>query len=67
MKNSQNKGHMKISESAVFISSWLNLLSYCSIGEVYFKLEKLKGWSGQQQQTLAGFEKIQTVGKGNTR
>ncbi|KAL4216374.1 hypothetical protein ACF0H5_024101 [Mactra antiquata] len=36
----------------------------CCIGELYFKLEKLRGWSGQQQQTLAGFEKIQTVGKG---
>lgn len=35
-----------------------------SVGELYFKLEKLRGWSGQQQQTLAGFEKIQTVGKG---
>ncbi|XP_069103120.1 uncharacterized protein [Argopecten irradians] len=34
------------------------------VGELYFKVEKLRGWSGQQQQTLAGFEKIQTVGKG---
>ncbi|XP_053387860.1 uncharacterized protein LOC123541853 [Mercenaria mercenaria] len=38
--------------------------SKSSVGEQYFKLEKLRGWSGQQQQTLAGFEKIQTVGKG---
>ena len=37
---------------------------FSTIGEQYFKLEKLRGWSGQQQQTLAGFEKIQTVGKG---
>ncbi|XP_060073259.1 uncharacterized protein LOC132553034 [Ylistrum balloti] len=34
------------------------------VGELYFKVEKLRGWSGQQQQSLAGFEKIQTVGKG---
>ncbi|XP_021355161.1 uncharacterized protein LOC110451456 [Mizuhopecten yessoensis] len=34
------------------------------VGEFYFKVEKLRGWSGQQQQSLAGFEKIQTVGKG---
>ena len=40
------------------------MLSVNSIGELYFKLDRLKGWSGQQQQTLAGFEKIQTVGKG---
>ncbi|KAL3886394.1 hypothetical protein ACJMK2_026392 [Sinanodonta woodiana] len=38
--------------------------SYLSVGELYFKLDKLRGWSAQQQQTLAGFEKIQTVGKG---
>ncbi|XP_052219827.1 uncharacterized protein LOC127837054 isoform X2 [Dreissena polymorpha] len=35
-----------------------------SVGDQYFKLEKLRGWSGQQQQTLAGFEKIKIVGKG---
>ncbi|XP_052802250.1 serine/threonine-protein kinase Nek9-like [Mya arenaria] len=35
-----------------------------SVGEQYFRLEKLRGWSGQQQQTLAGFEKIKIVGKG---
>ena len=40
--------------------------SYSTIGDQYFRLEKLRGWSGQQQQTLAGFEKIQTVGKGIT-
>lgn len=38
---------------------------YRNFGELYFKIDKLRGWSGQHQQTLAGFEKIQTVGKGN--
>ncbi|XP_041376669.1 uncharacterized protein LOC121389122 [Gigantopelta aegis] len=35
-----------------------------SVGELYFKVEKLRGWSGRHQQSLAGFEKIRTVGKG---
>ncbi|CAC5359325.1 Serine/threonine-protein kinase nekl-2,Probable serine/threonine-protein kinase nek3,Serine/threonine-protein kinase Nek1,Serine/threonine-protein kinase Nek6,Serine/threonine-protein kinase Nek7,Serine/threonine-protein kinase Nek8,Serine/threonine-protein kinase Nek11,Serine/threonine-protein kinase Nek3,Serine/threonine-protein kinase Nek4,Serine/threonine-protein kinase Nek9,Serine/threonine-protein kinase Nek5 [Mytilus coruscus] len=34
-----------------------------SVGELYFKLDRLKGWT-RQQQSMAGFEKIQTVGKG---
>ncbi|CAH1787997.1 unnamed protein product [Owenia fusiformis] len=33
-------------------------------GDLYFRLEKLKNWTGNNQQTLAGFEKIRTVGKG---
>ncbi|CAG2247837.1 Probable serine/threonine-protein kinase nek3 [Mytilus edulis] len=37
-------------------------LSAC-VGELYFKLDRLKGWT-RQQQSMAGFEKIQTVGKG---
>ncbi|XP_059148769.1 uncharacterized protein LOC131935999 [Physella acuta] len=36
----------------------------CSIGELYFRLDKLRNWSGRHQQSLAGFEKIRTVGKG---
>uniref|UniRef100_A0A2C9JNN1 non-specific serine/threonine protein kinase n=1 Tax=Biomphalaria glabrata TaxID=6526 RepID=A0A2C9JNN1_BIOGL len=36
-----------------------------SIGELYFQLEKVRNWSGRHQQTLAGFEKIRTVGKGS--
>ncbi|XP_071942036.1 uncharacterized protein [Antedon mediterranea] len=34
-----------------------------NVGEFYFKTDKLKNWSSQPQ-TLAGFEKIRTVGKG---
>ena len=34
------------------------------VAELYFRLEKLRSWSGQHQQSLAGFEKIRTVGKG---
>ena len=43
------------------------LVSYVcsSVGELYFKMEKLKNFAGQNQQSLAGFEKIRTVGKGN--
>ena len=36
-----------------------------SVGELYFKMEKLKNFAGSNQQSLAGFEKIRTVGKGN--
>ncbi|XP_048236777.1 uncharacterized protein LOC124117551 isoform X2 [Haliotis rufescens] len=39
-------------------------LRVSSVGEMYFRLEKLRNWSGRHQQTLAGFEKIRTVGKG---
>ncbi|GFO11680.1 serine/threonine-protein kinase nek8 [Plakobranchus ocellatus] len=35
-----------------------------SIGDMYFRLDKLRNWSGRHQQSLAGFEKIRTVGKG---
>ena len=35
-----------------------------SVGELYFRLDKLRHWSGSGQQTMAGFEKIRTVGKG---
>ncbi|XP_062601424.1 uncharacterized protein LOC134263131 isoform X2 [Saccostrea cucullata] len=34
------------------------------VGKLYFRMEKLRGLSGNNQQSLAGFEKIQTVGKG---
>ncbi|KAK3766064.1 hypothetical protein RRG08_002301 [Elysia crispata] len=34
------------------------------IGDIYFRLDKLRNWSGRHQQSLAGFEKIRTVGKG---
>nr|KAG5703861.1 hypothetical protein BaRGS_031495 [Batillaria attramentaria] len=34
------------------------------VAELYFRLERLRSWSGQHQQSLAGFEKIRTVGKG---
>lgn len=34
------------------------------VGELYFRMEKLRNWSGHHQQSLAGFEKIRTVGKG---
>ncbi|GFR93665.1 serine/threonine-protein kinase Nek8 [Elysia marginata] len=35
-----------------------------SVGDMYFRLDKLRNWSGRHQQSLAGFEKIRTVGKG---
>lgn len=38
--------------------------SKLTVGELYFRLEKLRNWSGRHQQSLAGFEKIRTVGKG---
>ena len=34
------------------------------IGTLYFDGSKLKEWAGQGQQTMALFEKIKTVGKG---
>jgi len=40
--------------------------SLCSaryLGEFYFKMDRLR-WSGTNQQSLSGFEKIRTVGKG---
>ncbi|XP_071479348.1 uncharacterized protein [Diadema antillarum] len=37
--------------------------SFRCVGEMYFKVEKLKNWSPQPQK-LAGFERIRTVGKG---
>lgn len=33
-------------------------------GELYFKQEKMRGWSGVQQQDISNFERIRTVGKG---
>lgn len=33
-------------------------------GELYFKHEKMRGWSGVQQQSINNFEKIRVVGKG---
>ncbi|XP_064645008.1 uncharacterized protein LOC135498610 isoform X1 [Lineus longissimus] len=38
--------------------------SKSTVGELYFRLECLRGWSGHYQQSMAGFEKIRTVGKG---
>ena len=34
------------------------------VGELYFRVDRLRSLSGQSQ-TLAGFEKIRTVGKGD--
>ena len=42
----------------------INLMCTRCVAELYFRLEKLRSWSGQHQQSLAGFEKIRTVGKG---
>ena len=47
--------------------TWPDLVYCSSVGELYFKVEKLRGWSGRHQQSLAGFEKIRTVGKGNNK
>ena len=33
-------------------------------GELYFKQEKMRGWSGVPQPNINNFEKIRTVGKG---
>ncbi|XP_048580556.1 uncharacterized protein LOC5518663 isoform X2 [Nematostella vectensis] len=33
-------------------------------GDLYFKAEKIRGWSGMQPQSISNFEKIRTVGKG---
>ncbi|XP_078620370.1 uncharacterized protein LOC144887197 [Branchiostoma floridae x Branchiostoma japonicum] len=38
--------------------------SSTTVGELYFREEKLQQLSGSSPQTLAGFEKIRTVGKG---
>ena len=35
-----------------------------TVGELYFRVDRLRSLSGQSQ-TLAGFEKIRTVGKGD--
>ena len=35
------------------------------IGTLYFDSEKLKDWSAASQQTMALFERIRTVGKGD--
>ena len=45
----------------VFLFLWF-ICCRC-IGDMYFKVDKLKNWSPQPQ-TLAGFERIRTVGKG---
>ena len=34
------------------------------VGDLYFRLDRLRNWSGCYHQSLAGFEKIRTVGKG---
>ena len=36
---------------------------HMSVGELYFRADRLKSLNGHTQ-TLAGFEKIRTVGKG---
>lgn len=50
----------------LFLKNWLlYVFTFCSnVGKLYFRMEKLRGLSGNNQQSLAGFEKIQTVGKG---
>lgn len=50
----------------LYLKIWLlYVLTFCSnVGKLYFRMEKLRGLSGNNQQSLAGFEKIQTVGKG---
>lgn len=52
--------------SMLFLKIWLlYVFTFCSnVGKLYFRMEKLRGLSGNNQQSLAGFEKIQTVGKG---
>ena len=36
-------------------------------GDLYFKAEKMRGWSGVQPQSISNFEKIRTVGKGKKK
>ena len=36
-----------------------------TVGEIYFKPDKLRNWSAGSYQTLDLFEKIRMVGKGN--
>lgn len=52
--------------SMLYLKIWLlYVFTFCSnVGKLYFRMEKLRGLSGNNQQSLAGFEKIQTVGKG---
>ncbi|XP_012937764.1 uncharacterized protein LOC101851545 [Aplysia californica] len=63
--------------TGVTVGVWRDLTGYSSpqrksdesaskpyMGELYFRLEKLRNWSGRHQQSLAGFEKIRIVGKG---
>ena len=38
-------------------------VKHVSVGELYFRADRLKSLNGHTQ-TLAGFEKIRTVGKG---
>nr|XP_022295350.1 serine/threonine-protein kinase Nek9-like isoform X1 [Crassostrea virginica] len=45
-------------------SKQINSENKINVGKLYFRMEKLRGLSGNNQQSLAGFEKIQTVGKG---
>ena len=51
-------------EAELYYMSACVLMCTRCVAELYFRLEKLRSWSGQQQQSLAGFEKIRTVGKG---
>ena len=50
--------------SKAVLHVYIVLMCTRCVAELYFRLEKLRSWSGQQQQSLAGFEKIRTVGKG---
>ena len=36
-----------------------------TVGEIYFKPDKLRNWSAGSYQTIDLFEKIRMVGKGN--
>ena len=49
-----------MSISGCYLLTWSVIYRY--VGELYFKIDRLR-WSGTHQQSLAGFEKIRTVGK----
>ena len=47
-----------------FLCYFLFLCDSFHPGELYFKQEKMRGWSGVPQPNINNFEKIRTVGKG---
>ena len=63
----------KKSFQEIFCSHEINKSFFCYFlflcdsfhpGELYFKQEKMRGWSGVPQPNINNFEKIRTVGKG---